>query len=166
MPAESNINFEEEEYIPENPPPRRKPGRPTGSKGKRGFLKLINRNMDKVESMLNDKQKKYLKESFAGLVEYDPLIQAEIFMILYQLYITEVMEKAMNSTDKEGNPSVYVSQDIAQTLGQYRMGLKDVEDMRVRRETQRLKDADNEKHVDPTRKSTSLLAEMIGEDDD
>jgi len=151
-----NIDFSEEEE-----PKKRGRGRPPGVKNRKGFLKLIDRNYDKLESMLNNTQKKYLKESFNGMAEYDPLIQAEIFMILYQLYITDVMDKAMNYTDKDGNPTVLITQDIAQTLGQYRMGLKDVEDMKQRREDKKAKTSDKDGLVDPTRKSSQALIESL-----
>jgi hypothetical protein len=153
-----NLDFSEED--PE-PPKKRGRGRPLGVKNKKGFLKLIDRNYDKLESMLNDKQKEYLRLAFQGLQEYDPLIQAEIFMILYQLYITDVMDKAMNYVDKDGNPSVLITQDIAQTLGQYRMGLKDVEDMKQRREDKKAKASDKDGLVDPTRKSSLPVLESI-----
>jgi hypothetical protein len=148
----------------DDPKPKRK-GRPPGARNKKGFLKLIDKNYDKLESLLNDKQKQYLKLSFQGMADYDPLIQAEIFMLLYQLYITDVFDNAMNYTDpKTGEVRPLVTQDIAQTLGQYRMGLKDIEDMRQKRDAQKAKSSDNERMVDPTRKSTdALIAELIGE---
>lgn len=143
-------------------PKKKRMGRPPGARNRKGFLKLIDKNYDKLESLLNDKQKEYLKKSFQGLADYDPLIQAEIFMLLYQLYITDIFDKAMNHVNKDGELTPLITQDIAQTLGQYRMGLKDIEDMRIKREAQKAKASDDERMVDPTRKSkNSVLEELI-----
>lgn len=153
-----NIDFSEVEESPV----KRGRGRPPGARNKKGLLKVIDKNYDKIESLLNDTQKAYLKKAFQGLAEFDPLMQMEIFLILYQLYITEVMDKAMNYTTKEGEQTVLFSKDIASTLDGYRMGLKDAEDIRMKREVQKAKTSDNERLVDPTRKSeASFLQELI-----
>ena len=151
--------------LPEDEQPKKKMGRPPGARNRKGFLKIIDKNYSKLESMLNDEQRRYMKRLFAGLQQYDPVVQAEIFMLLYQLYITDVFDKAMNHTNKEtGEKTPLVTQDIAQTLGQYRMGLKDLEDMKHRREVQKAKASDDERVVDPTRKSTMAVIQDIVEE--
>ncbi len=135
-----------------NIPPRR--GRPPGARSKKGIIKTYEKVYTKIENMLTDEQRAYYTRAFQGKEEFDPVKHGELFMLLFTLYTTDVLNEAI-----EGR---VVSQDIAQTVAQYRMGLKDMDEMLRNRDKQRRENEKDERLVDPTRKpKVGVLAGIL-----
>jgi uncharacterized membrane protein YccC len=125
-------------YPLEEPKKHKRPGRPPGSVQQRAMLKRFQEIYDKIKGMLNDEQRSYY----------------ELFMLQFSLYTASVLDEAIENKK--------ISEGLAQTLAQYRMGLKDVEDMHRKREELEAKKDANGKSVDPTRESSeSRLDELI-----
>lgn len=116
--------------------------RPSGSMNKTQLARTFEGMFEKIEYMLNPKQRDYLQKVFKGQEEFDAIKLGEPLMMLFMLYSTNILNSAIEEN--------VVSQDVAQTIAQCRMGLKDMEDMRVRRDKDKSKDSDNGV-VDPTR---------------
>lgn len=138
---------------------KRGPGRPRGTpnrpKGQAGAMLDRVQNIYKViEHLLTPEQQEYYRRAFAGKEPFDPLRHAEFFALLYGVYAGDILLEAI--TEK------IVSQDIAQTLREYRMALKELNDMKAQRAKEEAKDDDNAKLVDPTREpSKSRLDQII-----
>lgn len=134
--------------------PKRKVGRPTGSKAERAMLKKFEEIYEKIKVIFNDEQKDYYQKVFSGRAKFDPVKMGEIFMLHFSLYNAIALDEAI-----EGKR---FSQDIAQTIAQYRMGLKDVEEMQRKREESDAKKEADGRLVDPTRQSSeSRLDKLI-----
>lgn len=74
-------------------------------------------------------------------------------MRLMSLYTTTIVTEAL--TQK------VASKDVADVVAQYRMGLKDMEDMARKREEAKVKSGDSDRLVDPTRESSLARFEAL-----
>jgi hypothetical protein len=141
-------------YPLEEPKKHKRPGRPPGSVQQRAMLKRFQEIYDKIKGMLNDEQRSYYEKVFSGRAKFDAVKLSELFMLQFSLYTASVLDEAIENKK--------ISEGLAQTLAQYRMGLKDVEDMHRKREELEAKKDANGKSVDPTRESSeSRLDELI-----
>lgn len=134
--------------------PKRGPGRPKGTThGDAGVLMRRVEEMYKIiEHMLTPEQQEYYKRAFSGKEKYDPMKHAEFFTLLYGVYANDILVDVIKSGT--------VSQDVAQTLREYRMALNELENMQQKREKDLQKDDD--KLIDPTRKpKESRLTALI-----
>lgn len=132
---------------------RRGRGRPPGSGNKPTILKKYEAMYDRVKHMMTPDKRDYYEKVFAGKAEVDPLQLGEFFTLLMTLLATATVNDSIETKT--------VTQDSVQMVAQYRMLLKDVDDMRHRREEQKRKAKDNGKVVDPTRKSEMDSVEAI-----
>jgi hypothetical protein len=140
------------------PPVKRGRGRPKGVRNKtpvqKAMICKIEKLYERVAHMFTAEQRQYYEKAFAGQMAFDPLKEAELFMRLFSIYVTEVMTEGIENKE--------VSQDVAQLVAQYRMGLKDISDMQLKREDMKAKHGNNNGVVDPTRQSSeSHLDEII-----
>ena len=131
-------------------PKRHKGGRPPGSKNKGIGVKLMLDKFEQVykriEDTLSEEQKSYYRKAFSGNTEFDPVMESELFMRLLSLYAIALVT--------DGLENKLASKDIAEVVAQYRMGIKDLDEMkRKRREEEKERD-DAGAMVDPTREST------------
>jgi hypothetical protein len=124
---------------------RRGAGRPPGSPNKPTILKRYEATFDKVKDMMTPESRKHYEDMFAGKVEVDPIAVAEFFTLLMTLLTTATVNDAIETKT--------LTQDSVQMTAQYRMLLKDLDDMQRRRETERAKVKNNDVLVDPTRES-------------
>src|SRR6478752_9722725 len=135
----------------------RKRGRPPGARNKAtGFKEIMTKFEQvyaRVENMLTPEQQKYYKNAFSGKSNFDPVKESELFLRLLGLYTTLLITEAIEKKQP--------SEAIAATAAQYRMGLKDVEDMQRKRDEIKAKTSDDERMVDPTRKSEMGLFENL-----
>jgi hypothetical protein len=134
-------------------PLRKGPGRPPGSAKQRAMLKRFQDVYDKIEVMLNPKQKEYYQKVFSGRAEFDAVRLSELFMLQFSLYTAGVLDDAIENKK--------ISEGLAQTLAQYRMGLKDVEEMHRKREDAESKKDANGRLVDPTRQSSESRLDTL-----
>ena len=133
-------------------------GRPRGVLNKpKGDLatltERVKKTYDTIEHMLPPDQREYYKRAFSGKEKFDPMKHAEFFTLLYGIYANNIVLDAIEDN--------VVSQDIAQTLREYRMSLKELDDMHARR--QKELDAKNEQSqlVDTTRKPAKSRVDEI-----
>ncbi len=140
-------------------PAKRKAGRPAGTlnRPKQGEVALVDRVKEVyevIQHLLTPEQREFYQRAFTGKESFDPMKHAEFFAILYGVYANDILLEAIENK--------VVSQDIAQTLREYRMSLKELDDMkRARAKEQAVKD-DQGKLVDPTRESSqSRIDEII-----
>lgn len=139
--------------------PKRSPGRPKGALNKpKGELATLTERVEKmfetIEHMLTPDQREYYKRAFSGKEPFDPMKHAEFFTLLYGVYANDILLEAI--------PNQVVSQDIAQTLREYRMSLKELDDMKERRRKDAEAKENNERLVDTTRESSkSRIDEII-----
>lgn len=140
----------------ENPVPRKR-GRPAGAKNKAtGFKEILvkfEQVYARVENMLTPEQQKYYKNAFSGKSHFDPVKESELFLRLLGLYTTLLITEAIEKKQP--------SEAIAATAAQYRMGLKDVEEMQRKRDEIKAKDGNDERMVDPTRKPEMAFFENL-----
>jgi hypothetical protein len=140
----------------DNTQPRRS-GRPKGSKNRPpGFgeiMKQFERVYGRVEDMLTAEQKQYYREAFSGNAPFDPIMESELLLRLLGVYTTTIITSAL----EDGKSS----EAVAQTVAQYRMGLKDIEEMKRKREDQKAKHGTDERLVDPTRKPELAIFETL-----
>lgn len=136
----------------------KKRGRPAGvlnrPKGDNAVLtERVEKMYDTIEHMLPPEQREYYKRAFSGKEKFDPMKHAEFFTVLYGIYANDILLEAIENQ--------VVSQDIAQTLREYRMSLKELDDMHARR--QKEQDAKNEQSqlVDTTRKPAKSRVDEI-----
>jgi hypothetical protein len=120
-------------------------GRPPGSANKPTILKKYEAMFDRVKDMMTPDKRDYYEKVFAGKAEVDPLQLGEFFTLLMTLLATATVNDAIEQKT--------LTQDSVQMVAQYRMLLKDVDDMKHRREERERKVKDNGKVVDPTRES-------------
>lgn len=134
-----------------------KRGRPKGVRSRpKGETGMLLDHVEKVykiiEHMLTDEQKLYYRRAFSGKEKFDASKIAEFFAILYGIYANNVLVQAIESN--------IVSQDIAQTLREYRMALKELDDMKRAREKEL--ENNNDRLIDPTSKpKKSRIDEII-----
>lgn len=126
--------------------PKRGRGRPIGGKNKpRGeagsLLKRVEQIYKVIEHMLTPEQQDYYKRAFSGKEKFDPMKHAEFFTLLYGVYANDILLDVIDSKT--------VSQDVAQTLREYRMALKELDDMQRARDKELTK---GDGQIDPTRK--------------
>jgi hypothetical protein len=138
--------------------PKRRVGRPPGvknrPKGAAGDLIDQTKEMFKlIEHLLTPDQQEYYKRAFTGKEPFDPLKHAEFFMLLAGVYTNGIVVQAVQER--------VISQDVAQTMREYRMGLKDLEDMQRNRAKDQAKKDDDAGVVDPTRKPEVAVLEDI-----
>lgn len=138
-------------------PQRGRAGRPKGSlnKPKEGEIAVVDRVKaiyKVIQHMLTPEQRNYYDLAFSGKVPYDPMKHAEFLAILYGVYANDVLLEAIENK--------VVSQDIAQTLREYRMALKELDDMKNTRKKEQ--ERQDEQLADPTRESSqSRIDEII-----
>ena len=128
-------------------------GRPAGSPNKPTILKKYEATFEKVKDMMTPEKRRYYEDVFAGKADVDPLKLAEFFTLLMTLLTTATVNDAIETKT--------LTQDSVQMTAQYRMLLKDLDDMQQRRESAKTKAKDNERVVDPTRKSEADTVEGI-----
>lgn len=127
-------------------PLHRRPGRPKGSTNKPKddalsrdqLVKLYKR----VEHMLDTEHKTYLQSILNGKSGLDALKESELLLRYLSIVVTEALGWAL--TERK------ITQELPRLVGEYRMGIKDLEDMRRRREDQKVKHGENDSVVDPT----------------
>lgn len=132
---------------------RRGAGRPPGSPNKPTILKKYEAMFDRVKDMMTPDKREYYEKVFAGKAEVDPLKLGEFFTLLMTLLATATVNDAIEQKT--------LTQDSVQMMAQYRMLLKDVDDMQQRREAAKAKAKNNGKLVDPTRESEMDSVEAI-----
>ena len=132
---------------------RRGRGRPPGSPNKPTILKRYEATFDRVKDMMTPESRKYYEAVFAGKEEVDPIRLAEFFTLLMTLLTTATVNDAIETRT--------LTQDSVQMTAQYRMLLKDLDDMQQRRESAKNKAKDNERIVNPIRESTTDSVEDI-----
>jgi len=120
-------------------------GRPPGTPNKPTILKKYEALFDRVKDMMTPDKRAYYEKVFAGKAEVDPLKLGEFFTLLMTLLATATVNDAIEEKT--------LTQDSVQMMAQYRMLLKDVDDMQQRREAAKAKAKENERVVDPTRES-------------
>ena len=140
------------------PRPGRGPGRPPGTKNKPtgeagDILDSTKRMLKLIEHMLTPEQQEYYKRAFSGKEPFDPLKHAEFFMLLASVYTNDILVQAISEK--------MVAQDIAMTMREYRMGLKDMDDMLRARAKDKEKNDENSRLVDPTRKPELAFLEGV-----
>ena len=117
----------------------RKDAKPSqGSMTQRHLERLYHR----VEHMLDEDHKLYLSGVITGKINIDAVFESELLLRYLSILVTESIGWSLESRS--------VSQDIAKIIGEYRMGIKDLEEMRRKREEQRVKLGKDESVVDPT----------------
>ena len=132
---------------------RRGAGRPPGAPNKPTILKKYEALFDRVKNMMTPETRDYYEKVFTGKAEVDPLKLGEFFTLLMTLLASATVNDAIEQKA--------LTQDSVQMMAQYRMLLKDVDDMRHRREETKRKAKDNGKVVDPTRQSEMDSVEAI-----
>lgn len=138
--------------------PKRSPGRPRGSLNKpKGELATLSERVEKmfetIEHMLTPDQREYYKRAFNGKEPFDPMKHAEFFTLLYGVYANDILLEAI--------PNQLVSQDIAQTLREYRMALKELDDMKERRRKEAEAKENNGQLVDTTGESSKSHIDKV-----
>jgi hypothetical protein len=145
-----------DDEIDEAPAPRRT-GRPKGVRNKTPEQRMLQNKLEdlykRVEHMLDPETKTYLKAVIAGKVQIDPVKEAELLLRFMSLYTTAALTWALDRQE--------INQDLGKVIGEYRMGIKDLEDMKRKREELRLKMGENERLVDTTRKPAMARLEDI-----
>lgn len=138
------------------PPPRRG-GRPLGSKNKPKdevmTQEKLNKLYNRVEHMLDEDHRKYLKQVITGKTHIDPVREGELLLRLLSIVVTESLGWALSKQA--------ISRDLAALVGEYRMGIKDLEDMRRRREEQKVKFGTDERMVDPISDAEKRIREDL-----
>lgn len=138
-------------------PVRNRSGRPKGRKNTTPEQKMMMGKLEtlykRIEHMLDPDQKKYLEDVVKGKIAVDPVKEAELLIRYLSVYTSATISEAMDS-DPVGS-----AQDVAKLAGEYRMGIKDLEDMKRKREEMKLKQGEHDGLVDPTRKSTLAVFE-------
>ena len=131
---------------PEEEQPKRRAGRPKGVKNKPVSTAMTQQQLEKLyrrfEHMLDDDHKKYLNGVIKGKVNIDAVHESELLLRYLSILVTEALGWALESKS--------ISRDLSTLVGEYRMGIKDLEDMRRRREEQKVKLGTEERLVDPT----------------
>src|SRR5688500_9975528 len=105
---------------------RRGPGRPPGAQNKPTIAQKYEAVSDRVKEMMTPEERSYYERVFAGKAEIDPLALGEFFTLLMTLLATATVNDAIEQKT--------LTQDSVQMMAQYRMLLKDVDDMQQRRE--------------------------------
>lgn len=138
--------------------PKRGRGRPPGAPTRvatKGETRLLAQRIQKIyeiiEHMLTPEQQEFYKRAFSGKEKYDPMKHAEFFTLLYSVYANDILLEAIDSQT--------VSQDIAQTLREYRMALKELDDMKRAREKELAKD--DERLIDPTKQPAKSRVDSL-----
>lgn len=149
---------------PEKPQPKNKGGRPRGSKNKTAEQKMMEGKLKtlfkRIEHMLDPEQRAYMQDVVNGRVKFDAIKEAELLIRYMSVYTSAILEGALGTED-EPVASVKASQDIAKVLAEYRMGIKDIEEMKRKREEMQMKSGENERMVDPTRESAMARFQSI-----
>jgi len=128
-------------------------GRPPGAQNKPTMLKKYEAMYERVKHMMTPDKRDYYEKVFAGKAEVDPLQLGEFFTLLMTLLATATVNDAIEQRT--------LTQDSVQMVAQYRMLLKDVDDMKYRREVDKRKAKESGRLVDPTRESEDVEIEDI-----
>ena len=100
--------------------------------------------------------KDYFYKRFSGDAQIDPVKEAELLITL----ITTYTAKVVGNNIEDGK----TSQDIAKLIGETRLAIKDLEDMRRRREDTDRKNGNDGRVVDPIRESIlGRIEDYVGE---
>ena len=156
-----NHLFDDDEQGPTKPVTPKKAGRPVGVRNRTPEERMMQGKLEtlfkRIEHMLDPEQRAYLQDVVKGKVKFDALKEAELLIRYISVYTSAILESAL--TD-DGMPTK-ASQDVAKVLAEYRMGIKDIEEMTRKREEMKLKTGENEQLVDATRKSPLARFESI-----
>ena len=128
-------------------------GRPPGAQNKPTMLHKYEAMYERVKHMMTPDKRDYYEKVFAGKAEVDPLQLGEFFTLLMTLLATATVNDAIEQKT--------LTQDSVQMVAQYRMLLKDVDDMKYRREVDKRKAKESGRLVDPTRESEDVEIEDI-----
>ena len=128
-------------------------GRPPGAQNKPTMLRKYEAMYERVKHMMTPDKRDYYEKVFAGKAEVDPLQLGEFFTLLMTLLATATVNDAIEQKT--------LTQDSVQMVAQYRMLLKDVDDMKYRREVDKRKAKESGRLVDPTRESEDVEIEDI-----
>ena len=154
--------FDVPEPVPESVIIKNKGGRPKGVKNTTPEQKMMQTKLEvlfkRIEHMLDPEQKTYLQDVVKGKVKFDAIKEAELLIRYMSVYTSAILEGALSQAETGG---VKASQDIAKVVAEYRMAIKDIEDMKRKREDALMKSGDNERLVDPTRESEVALFQNI-----
>lgn len=122
-------------------PAKRGPGRPPKRPpAQESAAKLYER----VRPLLPDDLRQYLEQSLNGDVELDGLSEMGILLRSLSIYVNSVISWAQEDS--------IISRDVAALIAEYRMGIKDHEEMKRKRTEMEHKYGDNGRVVDPTSK--------------
>jgi hypothetical protein len=111
----------------------------------------------RVEHMLDEEHREYLQGVLQGRTKLDALHEAQLLLRYLSILATEAIGWALEDQK--------INKDLGDIIAQYRMGIKDYEDMSRRRDEIKLKRGDDERVVDPSRESAmARLASVVGDD--
>lgn len=108
---------------------------------------------DRVKPLLPDDLREYMEGSLNGELEFDGLHEMELLLKTLSVYTNSVISWAQEDER--------VSRDVAAVIAEFRMAIRDHEEMRRRRVEMEHKYGDNERVVDPTRKPALARFEDI-----
>jgi hypothetical protein len=128
-------------------------GRPKRTPEEKSTQDQLTRLYNRVEPYLDADHRKYLKGVITGRVSIDALRESELLLRYLSVLVTESIGWALD----EGK----VTADLAKVIGEYRMGIKDLEDMKRRREEQKIKHGTDERMVDPISDAQKRLRESL-----
>lgn len=110
-----------------------------------------------IEHMLTPEQREYYERAYNGVGELDPVLEMQLFIRLFGLYVTRMMAEGL--TDEK------LFRDMGAILGHFRGAIKDLEDMQVKRSELKRKYKDDESYEggvpDHSRKSADALIQDI-----
>lgn len=152
----SIFDFEDDE----KPAERKGAGRPKGSRNKTPTQKYMLEHFEDllqaVEHMLTPEQRKYYQTAFQGREDLDPIKEMELLLRLHNVYTMTIVTEAMGQRK--------ASKEVSDNVAQQRMGLKDLFDMKRKKEEIEEKRGATQQMADPTRKSEmGVLAGLLGE---
>src|SRR5574339_527127 len=103
-----------------NEQPKRLGGRPKGSSTKSQTAKAIVKQTQAlykdIEHMLTPEQKEYFEMAFKGQREFDPVLESELFLRYFSVYMTKLLSTQMDNNS--------VLKDMGAILGQYNTAIK------------------------------------------
>lgn len=134
-------------------PIKRGRGRPTGSKTvltpKQVITKQTMGLYKSIEHMLTPDQRVYFEAAFNGRAEFDSVMESELFLRFFSVYVTKVL------SDQVSDPDMKIVKDFSSILGQFNTALKTLEDMKNKRLEMELKNKNGDESgvVGETRES-------------
>ena len=103
-------------------PEKRGPGRPPK---KPPAIESAEKMYERVKPILPADVREYLEKSMQGDVDFDGMLQMDLLLRQLSIYISSVVSWATDDG--------IISRDVAALIAEYRMGIKDHEEMRRKR---------------------------------